>query len=358
MAAGLQGAFQGALSLSAAVAVPGLRSDADLDEGSPARRRRKDGIAGTRDISRVNPQPLPPGLGVIAAAPMDDEAFQAQLMSLITNSVQQTVLELIPAMVGNAVAVTVQAQIAPLATEVSANRAEMEALRMQNTEMLAQIGQISSKLSAMATSSSEAVGFHAPVPPPAQLSWSTRPGVIFVGGFEKETARPIIVEAIKELISTWSLKCEILSIWSPGKRWSSGRIQVPSETLLTKFLDWLSSLPAHAKMIRLSNGKTVELWAAREKAPAKRAKDAATSKITKILAERLQSLSGYDPAQLETCYLSRTIYYGSLKLAFCELAASGQESWKCTTWSTIGGDEQLRIEVQRSIDRAATAFAE
>ncbi len=182
--------------------------------------------------------------------------------------------------------------------------------------------------------------------------------MIFVGGFEKETARPIIVEAIKELVSTWSLKHDILSIWSPGKRWSSGRIQVPSEVLLTKMLDWMSSLPSHAKQITLTTGKKVELWAAREKAPAKRVKDAATSKITKLLAERLQSIPGYDPAQLETCYLSRTIYYGSLKLAFCELAASGHESWKCTTWSTIGGDEQLRIEVQRSIDRAAAAFSE
>jgi hypothetical protein len=306
----------------------------------------------------VLPQQQPPGLGVFATAPLDDDAFKSQLMNLINSSVQQTVLDLIPAMVGNAVGITVQAQVAPLATEVQANRAELEALRAQNTDMLAQIGEINTKLSVMATSSVGSTGFHASAPPPPQLSWSTRPGVIFVGVFEKETARPIIVAAIKELVETWSLKHEILFIWSPGKRWSSGRIQVPSELLLTRLLDWMSSLPCHARQIKLSTGKTVELWAAREKAPAKRVKDAATSKITKLLAERLQSLPGYDPAQLETCYLSRTIYYGSLKLAYCELAASGHEAWKCTVWSSIGGDEQLRIEVQRGIDRAAAAFAE
>jgi hypothetical protein len=286
------------------------------------------------------------------AVPSNDlvvDNYEAELESRILSSVKTTVLERIGSLVSKAVGTEVAAQIAPLASEVASNKTELVALREQNGQIAEQLMAVQASVSALSQALNERppAATSAAAEAASTLSWAARPGVVFVGGFDRETSNKIIVACINELVKDWPGRDQVLAVWSPGKRWSSGRLQLPSEIAVSKFLDWLTTHP-QARSVVTPSGKKLDLWASREKAPAKRAKDAVTARVARVIGARLQSQASYDPALYEVCYLSRCIYYGPEKLCSCD----SFDRWHVHVWESIGGNNALRLEIQKEVDLA------
>ncbi len=74
----------------------------------------------------------------------------------------------------------------------------------------------------------------------------------------------------------------------------------------------------------------------RERSAPRRALNARTSHVARILREMLQLRFDLDPAKLETLYLAGVVWYGSLMLAQTERRHDPDSNWIAQNLSCIG----------------------
>jgi hypothetical protein len=134
-----------------------------------------------------------------------------------------------------------------------------------------------------------------------------RENTVFVGGFPRDSPRASIEEALKSISESY--KEAVSAVWSPGKRWSNGRIQFKDSSSMWEFLS--SWKQQENKQVSL-DGRLCDIWCFKEKNPTERARDGETCRVLRILKEYINDLDAKD---WEIMFLRRAIWADGFKIA-------------------------------------------
>jgi hypothetical protein len=289
-----------------------------------------------------------------------DLSFQNELRSLVNQTVGSAVKTSLAGLITD----SLREQLAPLTAQMTKQHADMTAYQeAQKTEVdlirqqaeqtakgleelraLVQTG-ASKSAGTDGASSSRAADISAGSTSRSGI-WVARPGVAFVGGFDKDTHREVIVSIIREVTAKYPRSADILSVWAPDKRWSNGRIQFVSDSALYAFTEWLSSHPMERVVTR--GNRRIEIWAAKEKSIGKKQVDGVTSAAAKIFRGYVETQPGFDPAQLDVLYTGQAVWYGNLKAL--EFDKKAKRWMVAADMHSIGLDASMLVSMQRELD--------
>ena len=272
----------------------------------------------------------------------------AMISSMTTND---RFLQLIAGVVGTAVQHSlsslpstisgiVGAQIQPVARAVEEQRSDLQTLAAASSDLARRVEALEQRplpAAVGAGGAAEATGLG--TPRGLNPMWQPRVGVMFVGGYPRDTAREVIVRHLK---SVTAHAVGVRSCWCPEKRWSNGRVQFIDDSALFIFLEMWQSRPDNS--FRFGQ-QTCEIWMAKEKSLAKKDLDSKTSWVARKIRERLETLDGWDPAKYQVMFLGRAVWFADLKIA----EADKNNVWTICDLSSIGMSDVAR-ELQAEVN--------